>query len=71
MKSLNFNHFKWLLVPLVFFTIGVSHMWAVTATFTITGKSGSSSPYTVTGTLSGAPTGQRLLARTHTTTPTR
>ncbi len=37
--------------------IGVGDAWGTTATFSITGKSGSSSPYTITGTLSGAPTG--------------
>lgn len=42
---------------LVLLTLGVGNVWGEDATFSISGKSGSSSPYTVTGSLSGAPTG--------------
>ena len=45
------------LICLCMLTVGVGNVWGTTATFSITGKSGSSSPYTITGTLSGAPTG--------------
>ena len=40
-------------------TIGIGNVWGAdsNATFTISGRSGSSSPYTITGSLSGAPTG--------------
>ena len=46
-----------MLTLIILCSIGIGNVWGETATFTISGKSGSSSPYTVTGTLSGAPTG--------------
>ena len=56
--------FKFISLLAFLLIVGVGDVWGTTATFSITGKSGKSSPYTVTGTLSGAPTGATASCQT-------